>query len=149
MPKFRFFLFFGISKFSILTKKLYKTIKKNEFSSRVRFFGFLSTKKIFTSILTPSTEISRFWVFFQKTMFQVKIIDLEKFRLYRVSSEVTTYVRKSFYPEISEWKKVSNQAKKKWKSANLSKCTLSEKSPFNQLVIKVEPIILQIFKWYF
>jgi hypothetical protein len=49
-------------------------------------------------------------VFFQKTIYKVKIINLQKFRLYKVS-------------KILKWQKVSRQDKKNLKSANLSKCT--------------------------
>jgi hypothetical protein len=62
-------------------------------------------------------------VFFQKTIYKVKLINLKKFRLYKVSWKVATCVRKSFYSKILTWQKVSHQEKKNWKSANLSKCT--------------------------
>ena len=51
-------------------------------------------------------------MFFQKTIYKVKIIDLKEIRLYKVSSKVATCVRKSFYSKISKWQKVSNQDKK-------------------------------------
>jgi hypothetical protein len=44
----------------------------------------------------------------------------EKIRSYEVSIKVATFVRKSFYPKILQWQKVSHQDKK---IANLSKCT--------------------------
>ena len=67
-------------------------------------------------------------MFFQKTIHKVNIIDLKKIRLYKVSSKVTTYVRKSFYSKILKLEKVSHLSKKKWKGANLSKCTEALKS---------------------
>jgi hypothetical protein len=51
-------------------------------------------------------------VFFQKTIYKVKIIDLKKIKLNKVSSKLTTFVRKRFYPKILKWQKVSHQEKK-------------------------------------
>jgi hypothetical protein len=62
-------------------------------------------------------------VFFQTTIYKVKIIDLKKIRLYEVSSKVATFVRKCCYLKILKWQKVSHQEKKNRKIANLSKCT--------------------------
>ena len=99
-------IFLVFQNFRFWRRNCIKPLKKIEFGSRVRFFGFLSSKRkqnILTQFwgLQPKSPV--FWVFFQKTIFKVKIIDLKKFWLYKVSSEVTTYVRNSFYPEISKW----------------------------------------------
>jgi hypothetical protein len=51
-------------------------------------------------------------VFFQKKIYKVKIIDLKKIRLNKVSSKVPTFVQKRFHPKISKCQKVSYQEKK-------------------------------------
>ena len=56
-------------------------------------------------------------MFFQKTIYKVKIINLKKFRLYKVSWKVANCVQKSFYSKILKWQKVSHQDKKNWKNA--------------------------------
>jgi hypothetical protein len=47
---------------------------------------------------------------------------LKKIRSYKVSSKVSTFVRKRFHPKILKCQKVSYQEKKTRKSATLSKC---------------------------
>ena len=51
-------------------------------------------------------------MFFQKTIYKLKIIDLKKIRLYEVTIKVAAFVRKSFYSKILKWQKVSYQEKK-------------------------------------
>ena len=51
-------------------------------------------------------------MFFRKTIYKVKIIDLKKIRLYKVSSKVVAYVWEIFYLKIMKWQKVSRQDKK-------------------------------------
>jgi hypothetical protein len=62
-------------------------------------------------------------VSFQKTIYKEKIMNLKKFSLEKVSRKVATCVRKSLYPKILKWQKVSRQDKKNGRNANLSKCT--------------------------
>jgi hypothetical protein len=45
-------------------------------------------------------------------IYKVKIIYLKKIRLNEVSSKVTTFLRKCFYPKILKWQKVSDEEKK-------------------------------------
>jgi hypothetical protein len=51
-------------------------------------------------------------VFFQKTIYKVKVIDLKKIRFNKVNSKVATFVWKSLYSKSLKWQKVSNQEKK-------------------------------------
>jgi hypothetical protein len=69
-------------------------------------------------------------VFSKENFYKVKIIELKKIRLFKVSSKVLTFVRKRFHPKILKSQKVSYQEKKNRKSANLSKCTEGSPGPF-------------------
>jgi hypothetical protein len=54
---------------------------------------------------------ARFLSVFSKDDLQSKSNQSEKVRLYKVSSKVATFVRKSFYSKISKWQKVSHKEK--------------------------------------
>jgi hypothetical protein len=54
-------------------------------------------------------------VFFQKTIYNIKIIDLKKIRSNKVSLKLPTFVQKRFYPKILKWQKVFHQEKKNGK----------------------------------
>ena len=56
-------------------------------------------------------------------MNKIKIIDLNKSRLYEVSSKVATFVQKRLFPKILKLQKSFPSREKKLKNANMSKCT--------------------------
>ncbi len=105
-------------------------------------------------------------MFILKTIYKVKIIDLKKNRLYKVSSKVATYVWNTFYSKIMRWQKVSHEDKKNWKSANLPKCTdplkgvvvakWGSKNKFSNLIFmpffmkiwKITSILVLVLFWY-
>jgi hypothetical protein len=61
-------------------------------------------------------------VFFQKTIYKVKIIDLKN-QIMQSELKSSNFRMKNFYLKTSKWQKVSHQEKINLKIANLSKCT--------------------------